>query len=430
LRAALRWALDRADRVTALRLAGALGRFWGQRGHLSEGRRWFTEAFALPGDPGQGDPATQLGCLAGAARLAIDQAAHDEARGYCERAAALAREHGSAADQAAVLNIQGLLARAQNRYADSEQAHQGALRLARAAADRSGVATALLGLAYAAMFTGDAPRASMLAEEGLVQARESGDQLLLAEVLYFLSWVASNGAGFERARALATEALDLFSALDDAGGRAEVLFVLGTVEIYSGHYMAAAGFITDGLDLHRDHGAEPVTARDLGGLGTALLNLDDLPRARAVLDESLVVGRRYEDGWCIAMSLMLLGHVNLAEGDVPRARAVLAEAGSWFQATGNMVYLPWCLEGLAILAATEGRFERAAELHGARDTLRTQIGVFLPPVHPAGYERAMETARAGLPPAAFDAARNRSAGQGPPQIMAAISAWSPVRRDQ
>ena len=414
LRAALRWALDRGDRVTALRLAGALWRFWAQRGHLSEGRRWFTEAFALPGDASPAAPAAQVNWLIGAARLAMDQAAFDEASAYCEQAAALAREHGDAADQAAALNTAGLLARALNRYADSAHAHQAALPLARAAADRGGTATALLGLAYAAMFTGDAIRAGALAEESLAEARESGDQLILAQVLFFLGWVASNGAGFERARVLATEALSLFTTLGDTGGRAEALFVLGTVEVYSARYQEAAGFFTDSLKQHRDHGAEPITARDLGGLGTALLNLGDLPRARAVLDESLVVARQYDDPWSSAMSLMLLGHLDLAEGDDTHAQAVLAEAASLFQATGNMVYLPWCLEGLAGLAAARGDYERAAELDGARDALRNQIGVFLPPVHPAGYSQALETARAGLTQAAFDAARARPAGQTPP----------------
>ena len=418
LRAALRRALDRGDRVTALRLAGALWRFWVQRGHLSEGRRWFTEAFALPGDASPAAPAAQVNWLIGAARLAIDQAAFGEASAYCEQAAALAREHGDAADQAAALNTQGLLARALNRYADSAHAHEAALPVARAAADRGGTATALLGLAYAAMFTGDAMRASALAEESLAEARESGDQLILAQVLFFLGWVASNGAGLERARVLATEALSLFTTLGDTGGRAEALFVLGTVEVYSGRYQEAAGFFTDSLKQHRDHGAEPITARDLGGLGTALLNLGELPRARAVLDESLVVARRYDDPWSSAMSLMLLGHVDLAEGDNTHAQAVLAEAASLFQATGNMVYLPWCLEGLAGLAAARGDYERAAELDGARDTLRHQIGVFLPPVHPAGYSQTLEAARAGLAQAAFDMARARPAGQTPLQIIA------------
>jgi predicted ATPase len=63
LRAALRWAREQGDRATALRLAGALWRFWVQRGHLSEGRRWFTEAFALPGDAGPVPAATQVNWL-------------------------------------------------------------------------------------------------------------------------------------------------------------------------------------------------------------------------------------------------------------------------------------------------------------------------------------------------------------------------------
>ena len=112
------------------------------------------------------------------------------------------------------------------------------------------------------------------------------------------------------------------------------------------------------------------------------------------------------------MSLMLLGHVDLAEGDVTQAQAVLAEAASLFQATGNMVYLPWCLEGLAGLAAAQGDYERAAELDGARDALRNQIGVFLPPVHPAGYSGRWQAARAGLGPAAFDAAQRPASWPG------------------
>ena len=419
LRAALRWACDRGDRVTALRLAGALWRFWAQRGHLSEGRRWYSEALALPGDGGLAAPAAAVNWLIGAARLAIDQAAFDEASAYAAQAVALAREHGDSRDQADALNTQGLLARAQNQYADAAHAHRDALPLARAAADRSAAATALLGQAYVAMFTGEAMRAAALAEESLAEARESRDQLILAQALFFMSWVASNGAGLERAGALVTEALSLFAQLGDAGGCAESLFVLGTVAIYSARYEEAVGFMTDSLQQHRDVGAEPITARDLGGLGTALLNLGDLAPARAVLDESLEVARRYEDRWSSAMSLMLLGHVHLAEGNTLRAEAVLAEAGSLFQATGNMVYLPWCLEGLASLAAAQQDYGRAAELAGARDALRDQIGVFLPPVHPAGYRRALEVVRASLTAEAFEAAHARLAGQPPPQIVAA-----------
>ena len=54
LRAALRWTLDedngaQGDGPAALRLAGALGRYWAHRGHLSEGRQWCAEALARSG---------------------------------------------------------------------------------------------------------------------------------------------------------------------------------------------------------------------------------------------------------------------------------------------------------------------------------------------------------------------------------------------
>ena len=250
--------------------------------------------------------ATQVNWLIGAARLAIDQAAFEEATEYCDQAVALVSEHGEPADQATALNTRGLLARAMNHYADSVQAHQAALPLARAAADPGAAATALLGLAYAAMFTGDAPRASSLAEESLAQARESGDPLILAQALFFLSWVASNGAGFERAAILATEALSLFTTLGDAGGRAEAFFVLGTVEWYSARYREAARFFTDSANQHRAHGAEPLLARDFGGLGTALLNLGELPRPRGA-------GREPRSGAAVRGSLEL-GHVADAAG--------------------------------------------------------------------------------------------------------------------
>jgi predicted ATPase/transcriptional regulator with XRE-family HTH domain len=419
LRAALRWAGGQGDQELSLRLAGALWPYWERRGHLSEGRQWFAAALPDPGPAGTAGPAVPSGWLAGAARLAISQAAYDEAAEYCARAVELARVAGNPADLAAALNVRGLLARSLNRYADSAADHDAALAAARAAGSRSEEATALLGQAYTAMFAGDAAGAAGRAEDSLAAARESADRLVLARVLFFLSWAASNTGAYERAEALAQEALGLFAALGDSAEHAEALFVLGTVAMYAGEYRQAAVFIEDSLGRRRERGDEHTTPRHLGGLGAALLNLGDLPRARTVLEDSLVVARRFDDRWCAAMSTTLLGHVELAGGDRARARTLLAESGALFQETGNVVYLPWCLEGLAGLAAAEGQYERAAELAGAREALREIIGVALPPMHQAAYEQTLAAVRAALTPAAFDAARARWAGQAPPQIITA-----------
>ena len=420
LRSALGWAQEQGDGLTALRLAGALGRYWAQRGHLSEGRRWCATALTLPAVAGADTPPVRLPCLV-AAWLAIGQAAYGEAEPVVGEAVALAREHGGPAELAAVLNMQGLLARAQNRYAASAQAYQAALPPARSAGHRGEEATALLGLAYAAMFTGDAARAGALTEESLAAARTSQDRLILAQALFFLGWGASNTGAYDRARALLTEALGLFAELGEDGEHAEALFVLGTIAIFTGDHRGAVGIFEQSLAERRDRGDEHTAARHLGGLGTALLNVGDLPRCRAVLEESLEVARQYGDQWSSAMSLMLLGQLHLAEADPDRAQAELTEAAALFRSTGNMVYLTWCLEGLAGVAAAGQEFDRAAEIVGGRDTLRTQTGVLLPPVHPTAYERMLEVVRAGLGEAGFTAAHARLAYRAPPEIIAAAT---------
>jgi tetratricopeptide (TPR) repeat protein len=418
LRAALRFACEEPDGLTALRLANALSRYWSQRGHLSEGRRWFARALDLPVPARADTPSARAGWLVSAARLAVDQAAYDQAAAWCGQAVALARQQENPAGLAAARNTEGMLARAQDRYADAARAHEAALPLARAAGQRGEEAIALLGLAYAAMFTGNTPVAGARAAESLAVARAAQDRPVLARALFFMGWITSNGGMFEASEPLVTESLSLFEALGDTGEQSEALFVLGTNALFAADYERAAALFERSLALRRDRGDEQPLARHLGGLATALLNSGDLARARVVLDESLVVARQFDDRWSSSMSLVILGHVDLAEDDAVRAQARLAEAAALFQSTGNMVYLPWCLEGLASAAAARGRYERAAELDGAREALRAQIGVFLPPMHPAGYARTLAAVRDALAPAAAEAARARSAGLAPPQIMA------------
>jgi hypothetical protein len=86
-----------------------------------------------------------------------------------------------------------------------------------------------------------------------------------------------------------------------------------------------------------------------------------------------------------------------------------------------MVYLTWCLEGLAGVAAADLRFGRAAEIAGARDALRAQTGVLLPPVHPAGYEPMLALVRDRLGANGFTAAHARLAGRPPPELIAAVT---------
>jgi tetratricopeptide (TPR) repeat protein len=270
------------------------------------------------------------------------------------------------------------------------------------------------------MFTGHASRAAALTEQSLAAARASQDRLIVAEALFFLGWGAINAGAYERAEAVVTEALDSFAELGEGTGRSDALFALGNIALFRGGHRRAAALFGQCLAEQRGRGDEHTAARDLSALGAALLNLGELPRARALLEESLVVARRYDDRWSSAMSLTMLGHLRLAEGDPGRAQAELTEAAALFAATGNMVYLPWCLEALAGVAAAGQEYGRAAEIAGARDALSARTGVLLPPVHRAAYERMLDVVRVGLGEAGFAAAHGKLAHLAPPDIIGAV----------
>jgi predicted ATPase/transcriptional regulator with XRE-family HTH domain len=404
LRAALGWAV-RSDPATAAQLAAALAGFWGQRGYLTEGRRWLREALERSEGKDSIPASVQARARVGAARLALQQAAYEDAETRCAQAVALSEEHDDPQGLAAALNTRGWLAREQDRYDEAVEDHEQALALARAVADQTEETAALLGLAYAAMLTGEAGRARTLLEDSLAVARDLGDQRAMADAGFLLTWLAISAADYEGAEALGAETLALYRRLGDTGQTAEVLFALGNVAQFRGESDRATMRYEQCLALHRDRGDEHHTARSQAALGLAALHTGDQARARTLLEASLALERRYEDRWGQAMSLTLLGHVELAAGNHERAGELLGEAALLFLAIGNPMYLPWCLEALAGLAAAGGRHIQAAELDGAREGVRLHGGMLLPPAYPAGYERTVTAVRDALGDEAFEVAR-------------------------
>src|SRR5215213_6950778 len=81
MRAALSWASQRDEAGVAMRLGGALWRFWSVRGYYSEGRRWLEAALAMDG---RVSPGSRAMALAGAGSLASVQGDFDRAKEACE----------------------------------------------------------------------------------------------------------------------------------------------------------------------------------------------------------------------------------------------------------------------------------------------------------------------------------------------------------
>src|SRR5262249_11576548 len=105
IRAAVAWALD-ADVVAALRIAGALTRFWSVRGHMSEGRGWLRRALAS--DDGIPTLVRAKGLFA-AGYAALGQGDYDHAIECFDQALALYRTAHDASGAAASLAQLGWL---------------------------------------------------------------------------------------------------------------------------------------------------------------------------------------------------------------------------------------------------------------------------------------------------------------------------------
>jgi predicted ATPase/DNA-binding XRE family transcriptional regulator len=206
LRAALSWALSQRDAATALRLAGALRRFWTIRGHYAEGRRWLDQALALDDVP----PAVRARALLAAGSIAYSQGDYEQAAAHCEEALALYRVLGDLAGVAAAYRLLGMVVESLGDRERSAALEEEALRLYRVLGDRSGIGGMLNSIGLATLDRGDCERAAVLLEEALALARESGTSSSIAVALNNLAFVALVQGHYERATARQAEALELY----------------------------------------------------------------------------------------------------------------------------------------------------------------------------------------------------------------------------
>ncbi len=398
LRAALAWACDQDDAGTGLRFAAALWRFWSMSGHGLEAQRWLERVLTLSvtGNGPEPDAKVKVMALIGAATLALERSAFEDAAAMIADCLTIARSHDSESSVVDALDAAGLIARTRGEYDAATQALEEAYQLATATGYRAGEATSLYELAMVIFLTGDASRAQVLLERSISLHRDLGDVRGLAAGLRDLGWMIWHAGDAVRGEELREEALALFRALGDTGQVAETLWALGISAQYRGNPMRATALYEESLALRRSRGDERGAAQVLSTLAQLSLHQRDLPLARAKLTEALETGRWSGDRWGEAMMLALVGHLELVSGDLPSARRRFVEAATHFAAIGNLLYLPWCLEGFAGIAMAAQRVRDAAFLLGARETTLEIVGRGLPPADPPGFENTQVAARTAL----------------------------------
>jgi predicted ATPase/class 3 adenylate cyclase len=282
LRAALSRSLGRNDADLALRLGGALWRFWFVRGYLSEGLRWLEEVLDLGG--------------------------------------------GVTALRAEVLNGAGDLVWSQGNYVRAKELYEESLALSRQLGDKRDIAVALENLGSVARNWGDYATARSLFEEALPLRRELGDKWGLAESLFLWGAAATFQGDYATARPLLEEALVLYRETGEQRGIGEALGVLGLLTASQDDYGAAGNLIEEAKAVMKRLGYRRGVGKVLGAHGDLALEQRDYELAYALYEEALTIFVDFDDKWWIAWCLEGIGGISAAQDQPVRAVRIFAAA--------------------------------------------------------------------------------------------------------
>ncbi|HLJ32412.1 MAG TPA: tetratricopeptide repeat protein, partial [Ktedonobacteraceae bacterium] len=381
LRAALHWSLEqgkaRHRMEMALRLGGALRRFWLVHAHISEGRTFLEEALA---ESGEVSASVLAKALMTAANLAVSQNDYDHTQTLCQESLALYQELG----------------------------------------DQPGVAFSLYLLGAVASTRGEPTKGRLLLDKALVLFREIQNKDQIAWSLYLLGLFDGISGEFARARSLFEQSLALHRQMQHKRGitfslihMAQMLFVSQNDQV------AVDALLAEGFALARELGDKDSIAYSYTLKGQIALNQGDIDGAYSFLEKGVKLYREVGSLHGIAESLSQLARVVATQGNNSQAYTLYEESLTIARELRHPGLIASCLEGLAPVLVAQGKAAWAARLWGAAEALRESSSIPRPPVEQAAYERSVASARLQGSEKAFVAAWLQGRGMTPEQAHVA-----------
>lgn len=276
----LRAAQQKGNKGFALRIAGALYRFWDVRGYFSEGIALLTEL--LTEADSHVFAAARAKALRGAGVLARSHGDLAAAARFHAECLALYRELGDIQGIANALGNLGIVSNDQGEYAASRVLFEDSLSLQRELEDKQGIAWSLNNLGGVACRLGDASSARVHYEESLAILRELENTRGMSYVLYNIALIAQDQGEYTTARAVHEESLAIRRELGDKAGIAFSLNNLGDIASFQCDYAAARTLHSQSLALFLELGSKWGIATSLESLA-ALASEQGHSRRAAVL---------------------------------------------------------------------------------------------------------------------------------------------------
>jgi tetratricopeptide (TPR) repeat protein len=193
--------------------------------------------------------------------------------------------------------------------------------------------------------------------------------------------------------------------LDDKYGMMDAFWNLAEFARSRGDFERASAMYRRYMTLCRDVG-------NAAGTASAMKDLGEVARYRGRHDEAAVL---YDRALRLLEASGYVGDIpwvqrNQAEiavhrGDDDEARRLYRESLRHRMEHTNPMLILLCVNGLAAIDARQGRYDRAARLVGASEGLFDADQALLAGPDRADYERRVAAVRAGMDPAAYEAAR-------------------------
>lgn len=182
----------------------------------------------------------------------------------------------------------------------------------------------------------------------------------------------------DRARQVIHDSLALYRGIGDIPGQAWCLLGLGNLCSMEGSAASALPFHQEALDIVIEVTEQPIMALASLCLGNDLTETKDFKAAEQMLLQAAETYEAFGDATGVAVSLQSLGDARLDQCDDDDAELKYLEALSLAARNGVTQLIPYCLAGLACVAALRGnpvesgRLWRLKELAQSRTESRIE----------------------------------------------------------
>ena len=249
LRTALQWALENDEIEHALRIAGAVWRFWQIHGHVEEGSKWMSAIL----EHAEKQPSTaRAKALWGAGWLGMVLGHLAKSRAYFEEGAAIARALSDEHYLGLSLHGQGAVARAQGDFDRSRAAFEESLPFFKRLEDTENVAWTFEHLGVTAIEQGDFAQAGAYLSQGLSLFRALDQRWPCAEALTFLGHAALQQADYALAQKQYEDALSIYEEMEDKLNIATINSYIGATLFGRGDYVKSVSLYKENLLLSHE----------------------------------------------------------------------------------------------------------------------------------------------------------------------------------